>query len=134
GLPEQLAHVLRLDAPAGVDAAAGGERDHQRDGAVRPVLGERGAGKGAQGGRNNRNRGAHAHLLLVAQQSRSSRAGSRARCAAPPLHPCAPAVPTASSGKAILSCDTSTHTPPPARPASPMPSRAGTAHLPLPTV
>src|SRR5262249_57249058 len=56
---------------------------------------------------------------------------SRARCAAPPLHPCAPAVPTASSGKAILSCDTSTHTPPPARPARPMPSRAGSADLPL---
>ena len=38
GLAEQLAHALRLDARAHVDAAAGGKWDHQGHGPGGPIL------------------------------------------------------------------------------------------------
>ena len=50
-LSEQFAHLQRLDARAHVDAAAGRERNHERDRPRRPVLRRRGCGKGGQYGK-----------------------------------------------------------------------------------
>ena len=63
-LPEQLAHALRLDARADIDAATGGKRNDERDRPRRPIL--RG---GVRAKRDNHCRGdhqpVHAHLPLA---------------------------------------------------------------------
>src|SRR2546430_1531291 len=63
-VPEQLAHALRLDARADIDAATGGKRNDERDRPRRPIL--RG---GVRAKRDNHCRGdhqpVHAHLPLA---------------------------------------------------------------------
>ena len=75
-LAEDLAHMLRLDARAHVDAATGGERNHERDRPGRPILRAGCGGKGDQCRPGGNHRSEHGGLLVARKQSRSSRAGS----------------------------------------------------------